>query len=182
MVRLPRAIRISRVIVRQRLALRTVYDTVKLVEYQKAGQNKKVARREGPMNTAFVALVLLAGAGGSAVAEVQPTKSEITTKRKDDAVEVRVGKDRTVFSLKSPCGISQPVIERVDEKWSGAVVLRLHLKGLENFLASNGKVTLDAAVSIHDGNPKVRFWKDGKKDAPPDETAVLDGRSHPDQG
>jgi hypothetical protein len=33
MVRLPRAIRISRVIVRQRLALRTVYDTVKVNKY-----------------------------------------------------------------------------------------------------------------------------------------------------
>jgi hypothetical protein len=31
------------------------------------------------------------------------------------------------------------------------VVLRLHLKGLENFRASNGKVRLDAAVSIQDG-------------------------------
>jgi hypothetical protein len=36
MVRLPRAIRISRVIVRQRLALRTVYDTVKIVSSRSA--------------------------------------------------------------------------------------------------------------------------------------------------
>jgi hypothetical protein len=69
------------------------------------------------MKTAFVALVLLTGAGSLAVAEEQPTKFEITTKRKDDAVEVRVEKDRTVFSVKSPFGISQSVIERQGEKW-----------------------------------------------------------------
>jgi hypothetical protein len=139
-----------------------------LVEYQKAGQKCEIARREWPMKTAFVALVLLVGAGSLAVAEEQPTMFEITTKRMDDAVEFRVEKDRTVFSLKSPFGISQAVIERVDEKWPGAVVLRLHLKGLENFRASNGKVTLDAAVSSQEGKVKVRLWKDGKEDAPLD--------------
>ena len=107
--------------------------------------------------------------GRLAVAADQPPKFKITTKRKDDAVEVRAEKDRTVFSVKSPFGISQAVIERKGEKWPKAVVLRLHLKGLENFRASNGKVTLDAAVSIQDGKPKVRLWKDGKEDAPLDE-------------
>ena len=76
-----------------------------------------------------------------------------------------------MFSVKSPFGISQVVIERTDDKWPDAVVLRLHLKGLENIRASNGKVTLDAAVSIQDDKPKVRMWKDGKEDAP------LDGKS-----
>ena len=50
--------------------------------------------------------------------------------------------------MKSPFGISQAVIEREGEKWPDAVALRLHLKGLESFRASNGKVTLDAAVAI----------------------------------
>ena len=46
------------------------------------------------------------------------------------------------------------------------MVLRLYLKGLERFRASNGKVRLDAAVSIQDGKLKVRLWKDGKADTP----------------
>jgi hypothetical protein len=49
------------------------------------------------------------------------------------------------------------------------VALRLHLKGLESFQASNGKLTLDAAVSIQEGKVNVRLWKDGKEDAPLDE-------------
>jgi hypothetical protein len=102
-----------------------------------------------------------------------PAKFKITTKRKDDTVEVQADKDKTLFIIKSPFGISQAVIEREGEKWPDAVVLRLHLKGLESFRASNGKVTLDAAVTIQEGKAKVRLWKDGKEDAPLDEKSAL---------
>ena len=121
------------------------------------------------MKTAFVALVLLVAAGNLAVAGEQPAKFKITTKKADDSVEVKADKDKAVFVVKSPSGISQAVIERDGEKWLDAVVLRLHLKGLESFRASNGKVTVDAAVSSQDGKLKVRIWKDGKEDAPLDE-------------
>jgi hypothetical protein len=103
----------------------------------------------------------------------QSAKFEITTKRKDDTVEVRTGKDNTLFIIKSPFGISQAVIEREGEKWPDAVLLQLHLKGLESFRASNGRVTVDAAVAIQEGKVKVRSWKDGKEDAPLDEKSCL---------
>src|SRR5262249_8082713 len=102
-----------------------------------------------------------------------PAKFKITTKRKDDTVEVQAEKDKTRFVIKSPFGISQAVIERDHEKWPDAVALRLHLQGLESFRASNGKVTLDAAVSIQEGKVKVRLWKGGKEDAPLDEKSPL---------
>jgi hypothetical protein len=103
----------------------------------------------------------------------EPARYKVMTKRKDDTVEVRAEKDKGLFIIKSPFGISQAVIEREGEKWPYAVALRLHLKGLENFRASNGKVTLDAAVSIQEGKVKVRLWKDGKEDAPLDEKSPL---------
>jgi hypothetical protein len=121
------------------------------------------------MKAAVVALVLLVATNSLAADEDQPQKFKITTRRADDAVEVRAEKDRAVFSVRSPFGISQAVIERAGDKWPEAVVLRLHLKGLENFRASNGKVTLAAAVSVQDGKPKVRLWKGGKEDAPLEE-------------
>ncbi len=102
-----------------------------------------------------------------------PAKFKITTKRKDDTVEVQAEKGKTLFVIKSSFGISQAVIEREGENWPDAVVLRLHLKGLESFRASNGKVTLDAAVAIQEGKPMVRLWKDGKEDAPLDEKSPL---------
>jgi hypothetical protein len=103
----------------------------------------------------------------------QLAKFKITTKRKDDSVEVRSDKDTTVFAVKSPFGISEAVIEQADDKWPEAVVLRLHLKGLSNCRASNGKVRVDAAVSIEEGKTKVRMWKDGKEDNPLDEKSPL---------
>jgi hypothetical protein len=99
-----------------------------------------------------------------------PSRFKITTKKEDDSVEVRADKDKTLFVVKSPSGISQAVIERMeDDKWPDAVMLRLDLKGLERFRAFSGKVTLDVAVAIQDGKPKVRSWKDGKENAPLDE-------------
>jgi hypothetical protein len=44
----------------------------------------------------------------------------------------------------------------------------LHSKALESFWATNGKVTLDAAVSSHDDQQRIRLWKDGKDDSPLD--------------
>lgn len=90
----------------------------------------------------------------------------ITMKRDNDRVAVKAEKDKVVFSVHSPFGISNAVIERADEKWPDAVFLRLHLKGLENFSVSNDKVKLEASVSSQDG--KVRLWKDGKEDTPLD--------------
>ena len=103
-------------------------------------------------------------------AEGDQPRFKITTKKQDDAVEVRADKEKVTFIVKSPSGISQAVIEPQDD-WPKIVVLRLHLKGLESFRVSNGKTRLDAAVSIQEGKPKVRLWKDGKEDAPLDENS-----------
>src|SRR5262245_19574535 len=122
------------------------------------------------MKGAFASLALLGAAASLAAAGDggQGAKFKVATKKADDSVEIQLDKDRVVFAVKSPSGIGQAVITRTEGKWP-AVVLRLHLKGLESFRVSNGMVTLDAAVSLQDGKPKVRQWKDGKEDAPLDE-------------
>src|SRR5262245_21775480 len=82
----------------------------------------------------FVSLLpALVLADDDAVAQDQPAKFNITTRRKDDAVEVQADKGKTIFNVKSPFGISQAVIERDGKKWPDAVMLRLHLKGLSSF-------------------------------------------------
>jgi hypothetical protein len=88
---------------------------------------------------------------------------KITTRKADDAIAVQAEKDRVIFVVKSPTGISRGEIARSGEKWPGSVVLRLELKGLESFRVGNGKVTVDGAVSVVDGKPKARLWKDGKE-------------------
>jgi hypothetical protein len=103
----------------------------------------------------------------------QPGAFKITARREDDRVEVLADKGKTLFNVRSPFGISQAVIERQQASWPDAVVLRLHLKGLSNFRPSNGKVTVDAAVTTQEGKTQVRLWKDGKEDAPLDEKSPL---------
>jgi hypothetical protein len=117
----------------------------------------------------FLIFCSIALADDGDAAKDHPAKFKITMKQKDDSVEVAAEKDKAVFAVKSPFGISQAVIERLEDTWPKAVVLRLHLKGLERFRASNGKITLDAAVSSQEGMVKVRLWKDGKEDAPLDD-------------
>lgn len=119
-----------------------------------------------PLAIVFFLVGFLGTMSAVTAGDDKATKFKITTKRDNDTVEVRADKEKTVFVVKSPFGISNAVIERTDEKWPDAVVLRLHLKGLENFRASNGRVKLDAAVSSQDG--KARLWKDGKEDTPLD--------------
>lgn len=81
---------------------------------------------------------------------VKETQFKITTKRDNDKVEVTVKNDKAVISIRSPFGISQTVIESTNGNWPDTVMLRLHLKGLENFKVSNGIITLEAAVSSQD--------------------------------
>jgi hypothetical protein len=125
-------------------------------------------------------LVLVVAVTTAAADDTPPYK--ITTKRDDDRVDVKAEKDKATFSVHSPFGISHAVIERTGEAWPDAVVLRLHLKGLESFRVTNGKVKLEASASLQDGKPLVRLWKDGKEDAPLDakspywmQVRILDG-------
>jgi hypothetical protein len=129
----------------------------------------------------FAMAVAVTAANGD---DASPIK--ITTKRNDDRVDVKAERGKVEFTIHSPFGISHAVIERAGEKWPGAVLLRLNLKGLENFKVTNGKVKLAGSASLKDGKPVVRLWKDGKEDAPLDATSpywmevrILDGDGKP---
>ena len=97
-----------------------------------------------------------------------PAPFRITTRRNDDRVTVRVEQDQACFSVHSPFGISHATIERTGKQWPQAVMLRLHLHGLENFHVSGGKLGLDLSASIRDGKPVVRIWQAGQEDRPLD--------------
>ena len=100
-----------------------------------------------------IVVVTILSAGCASAADEHQFK--ITTKRDNDKVEVKTESDKAVISVRSPFGISQAIIERADENWRDTVILRLHLNGLENFKVTNGKITLESALSSQDG--KVRL-------------------------
>lgn len=103
---------------------------------------------------------------GTPRADDDPPRFAVTTRKADDKVEVTGDHDRTVFEVKSPSGISRAVIERKGDSWPKAVVLRLHLKGLENVGLSNGTAKVGAAVAVRDQKVEIRQWKDGKDEVP----------------
>ena len=134
-------------------------------------------------------LLVLAAAGliafsGKLTLASEGAAARAPSRKKDSTVEVSSEKDRATFMVKSHSGIGKSAIERPGGEWPKIVVLRLHLKGLESFRASNGKVTLEAAVSSQNG--KVRLWKNGKEDVPLDakspywmETRMVGGDGKP---
>lgn len=122
------------------------------------------------MTNYLISGLLVVAIAATAAADDKPP-FKITTRRDNDTVEIRVDKEKTAFIVKSPFGISNAVIERKSEKWPDAVVLLLHLKGLESFQVTNDKVKLEASVSSQDG--KVRLWKDGKDESPLDAKSSL---------
>ncbi|HYT87185.1 MAG TPA: hypothetical protein VEL76_00565 [Gemmataceae bacterium] len=121
---------------------------------------------------ALVASSILGAFGSGAEgdpAKKQGGKFKITTRKPADTVEIQGDLDRTVFVINSPSGIGGAVIERLEDNWPKAVVLRLRLRGLENFRIANGKVTLAAAVSVREGKVSARRWQDDKENVPLDE-------------
>ena len=114
------------------------------------------------MNQGLIsALLIVVIAVTTVVADDMP-RLKITTKRENDRVEVKSEGDKVVLMLHSPFGISNVIIERTGETWPDSLVLRLHLKGLENLSITNEKKKLEASVSSQDG--KVRLWVDGQED------------------
>ena len=80
-----------------------------------------------PQPLAFAVLMVLVAMSNAVTAwDDKPPTFKITTKRDTDKVEVKIEKDQTVFSIHSPLGISEAVIERTQEKWPEGMVLRLH--------------------------------------------------------
>ncbi len=89
-----------------------------------------------------------------------PNAFKITVKKSEDKVVVEQAVDKSTFAIKSPSGIGNVTIERIDDHWEEHVVLRLHLKGLESLRIFNGKTALSAAVSSHSDQQHARLWKD----------------------
>ena len=77
---------------------------------------------------------------------------KLTTKRSDDRVEVKSEKDKVVFDVPSPFGISSATIERTTEQWPDMVLIQLRLKGLENFKVSTDKLKIEASISSQNGD------------------------------
>lgn len=120
-----------------------------------------------------------------AAAELPPFEPKIVVKKGDDAVAVKREGEKVVLSITSRSGIGKATVTPAG-KWPKTVVLRLHLRGLESLRISDGRTTLEGAVSSH-GDGAVRLaLRDGNDENPVDakspywtEVRILDGEGKP---
>ena len=94
----------------------------------------------------FAALTLVAAplAGAAAPTLTIEPKDEHTVATEDGV---------SVVNIHSKRGIGRTAIVAKDSVWPKKLVLRLHLKGLENFEISNGTKTLKTSVSSQKNPP-----------------------------
>lgn len=109
------------------------------------------------------ALVVLGAAALALIGGDAHDNIKVTTKRPDDAVEIRVDKGATLFLIKCPKGNSGGTLELLDKQWPRTVVLRFYLQGLEQFTLANGKVKLEGGVRLEKGQPRLSLFKEGDK-------------------
>jgi hypothetical protein len=98
----------------------------------------------------FLFAVVLAGSSRAAETPARPTL-EVALRESEDRATVQWEKSRAVVDVRSKSGIGGATIRRAKGTWP-AVMLRLHLKGLEKLDVSNGKLEVSASVLSHSGN------------------------------
>ncbi len=65
----------------------------------------------------------------------------------DPLVTFSTTNDTLSIDIMSPTGIGSAAIENTASQWPGAIVMRLHLKGLEQFAFKYGDSSIDLSVS-----------------------------------
>ncbi len=92
-------------------------------------------------------------------------KPEVVLKKSDDKVAIETGDKQVIYTFTSPSGIGEATISPAKE-WASQVVVRLRLRGLESFTASNAKVELSASISSSgDNRQSLRLLQQGEKSA-----------------
>jgi hypothetical protein len=77
---------------------------------------------------------------------------EAVPKKETDQIEVSLEKQAAVFDIFSPGGIGGAEVKLASGTLPETILLRLHLRGLEEFRLTAGNKTLLAAVSSHGDN------------------------------
>ncbi len=103
----------------------------------------------------------------------------------EDQVKMSLENGAAIVDVASPSGIGRATIELKKGPWPAAVVLRLHLNGLESLTASGGKLKLAGYVLSHSGNTQrvtlTEEGKEGERDAGTT-IRVFDGQGKPAAG
>jgi hypothetical protein len=108
--------------------------------------------------------------GAEPAAELIPVKTNgfnIICRRPEDRITIKATAGQTIFSVTSPSGIGGATITRQEARWPKEIILRFHLRGLEDFRISNGLVEIGGAVASHSGHAVRLHLKEKGKEGPP---------------
>jgi len=74
----------------------------------------------------------------------------VTTKNKDDQVDIQYENSVAFIDVYSPTGIGSAILELESGTMPGNMILRLHLKGLEELRLTSSQTSIEASVSNSD--------------------------------
>ena len=116
-----------------------------------------------PIRFSLFALVAMA-ATTLLADEPQPASFTCKPTKVQDQVTVTIEKERTLLDVVSPSGIGGTTVELSRGSWPSKVVVRLHLRGLEQFTSSSGRAKLDGSMLSHSGNTRRLTVREQGKD------------------
>jgi hypothetical protein len=117
-------------------------------------------------NRRAISLTICISFGLTLQAHAEENSISIDTKTEKPADQIKMAVDKNTVKLDvlSESGIGGATITMKHDKWPKTIVLRFHLRGLEWFSISNGKIKLSGSVLSHSGNPRLlHVDEDGKE-------------------
>jgi hypothetical protein len=85
-----------------------------------------------------------------------------TVGRADTRIRFLSEGDKTIFDISSGFGIDKTTIKRQSDQWPKAILVRLHLSGLESFKAGSGDIAVEWSVSSTGKNAKRVSLRKGR--------------------
>jgi hypothetical protein len=97
-----------------------------------------------------VSFLLVSCAGGPASAQSGGPVFVVTAKNTDDQISIQFDNSAALIDIISPSGIGEAVFELESGSMPEQVILRLHLRGLEEFRLTSIQTSIAASVSNSD--------------------------------
>ena len=129
-------------------ALKKIDGNVKLTVYPEAGHDSWTETYDNPEFYKW----LLEQKRDPKFGSYSKSELEATVGRGDSRIRFSSNDDGLICDLSSGFGIDKAMIKRLGDDWPKAIVVRLHLSGLESFKAANEDITVEWSVSSTGNN------------------------------
>jgi len=102
------------------------------------------------LQTILLSFLLVSCAGLPANAQSEEPVFVVTTKNRDDQVDIQYDNGVASIDIRSSTGIGSATLELESGTMPGNMILRLHLKGLEELRLTSSQTSIEVSVSNSD--------------------------------